>query len=52
MSSNLEAAAEAYAQRKQRQYVMKRAGSVPAKAALDVYLWAFSRFMANPDTAE
>jgi hypothetical protein len=47
--SNIEAAAEVYAQRKQREYVMKRGGSVPARAAFDVYMWAFQRFMRNPD---
>lgn len=46
--TNLEAAAEAFAQKKQAAYIKKRGGSVPAKAALDVYLWAFKSFIANP----
>jgi hypothetical protein len=49
--TNLEAAADAYAKDKQAAYVAKRGGSVPVKAALDVYLWAFNRFVANPDAA-
>lgn len=47
--SNLEAAAEAFAQQKQAAYVAKRGGSVPAKVAFDVYLWAFNSFLKNPD---
>lgn len=47
--TNLEAAAEAYAQRRQAEYVTKRGGSVPVRAAFDVYVWAYNRFIANPD---
>lgn len=50
--SNLEAAAEIYAQRKQASYVAKRGGRVPAKAAFDVYVWAFNRFVSNPDLCD
>lgn len=49
--SNLEAAADAYAKQKQAAYIAKRGGSVPAKAALDIYLWAFNKFVANPEVA-
>lgn len=51
MQTNLEAAAEQYAQRKQAEYVAKRGGSVPASAAFNVYVWAFNRFLAKPDEA-
>jgi len=47
--NNLEAAAEAYAQKKQAEYVAKRGGAVPPKAAFDVYVWAFNSFINNPD---
>lgn len=49
MASNLETAAAQYAEHMQAKYIAKRGGSVPASAALDVYMWAFNRFMANPD---
>ena len=49
--SNLEAAADAYAKQKQAAYIAKRGGSVPAKAALDIYLWAFNKFVSNPEVA-
>jgi hypothetical protein len=49
--TNLEAAAEAYAQKMQAAYVAKRGGSVPANVALGVYIWAFNRFMQNPEAA-
>ena len=49
--SNIEAAAEAYAQKMQAAYVAKRGGRVPVKAAFDVYLWAFNSFMRNPIAA-
>lgn len=47
--SNLEHAADGYARRKEAAYVAKRGGAVPPRAALNVYLWAFDRFMANPE---
>ncbi len=47
--TNLETAAELYAQRKQAAYVAKRGGRVPALAAFEVYVWAFNRFISNPD---
>lgn len=50
--SNLEIAADHYAKQKQASYIAKRGGSVPAKAALDIYLWAFNRFIANPETVQ
>ena len=49
--SNLEHAAADYARRKEAAYVAKRGGSVPPNAALNVYLWAFERFLANPEVA-
>lgn len=50
--TNLEAAAEAYAQRMQRAYVEKRGGRAPVDAAFNVYVWAYKRFVANPDAIE
>lgn len=50
--SKLEAAAERYARRKEAAYIAKRGGSVPAGAALNVYMWAFNKFMANPEDAD
>lgn len=47
--TNLEAAAEHYAQEQQRKYVMKRGGSAPESAAFAVYFAAFKAFIANPD---
>lgn len=47
--TNLQAAAEEYAQRKQAQYVAKRGDRVPARAAFDVYMWAFNRFVNNAE---
>ena len=49
--SNLEHAAADYARRKEAAYVAKRGGAAPPNAALNVYLWAFERFMANPEVA-
>ncbi|WP_164898552.1 hypothetical protein [Mesorhizobium sp. M7A.F.Ca.MR.362.00.0.0] len=47
--TNLEAAAEAFAQNEQRKYVEKRGGAVPWLAAFNVYVWAYNRFIANPE---
>ena len=49
MGNNLEAAADHYAREQSRKYVEKRGGAAPVQAAFDVYMWAFNRFMANPD---
>lgn len=51
MPTNLEAAAAEFARRAEAAYVAKRGGTVPAQAALNVYLWAFNRFIANPEAA-
>lgn len=50
-TTNLEAAADAYAQQAVAKYVAKRGGSVPLNAAFNVYMWAFNRFVANPEIA-
>lgn len=44
--SNIEAAADAYAKRKEAAYIQKRGGHVPANVALGIYIWAFNRFVA------
>ena len=49
MANNLEAAAEAYARKMERAYVVKRGGRVPTNVAFNIYLWAFNRFLANPE---
>lgn len=50
--NNLEAAATAYARRMEAAYINKRGGRVPVNAALGIYIWAYDRFIANPEIAD
>lgn len=47
--TNLEASALDYARRQERAYIAKRGGSVPIAAALNVFMWAYNRFLSNPE---
>lgn len=50
--TNMEAAATAYAREREAAYIRKRGGAVSARAAFNVFCWAYDRFMKNPETIE